>query len=254
MYALWTRTPRRRREHLALAVFGILFAASLLYVPVVTLRWLSLDGLRLYAAWCAYLALVFAAIAFVWWRSPARRGAAVRLALAAALITGAVNIPLDLVPPLATAALNDVPPYNTGDLTPDLYRGLSWIRDNTREDDVLAVSAQHGALGFPDNFYYSAFAERRVYLEGWLYTARSFEVGVEDVRAGKKLPYPERLALNDAVFRRGDARALHTLVRDYGVRYLVMDKVHGPRLAGPAKVGHLVFANRDVEVYAVGPA
>ena len=69
-----------------------------------------------------------------------------------------------------------------------------------------------------------------------------------------RCPIPERLALNEAVFQRGDARALATLVKRYGVRYLVVDHVHRPASPRVAGLGRRVFDNRDVTIYAVGTA
>ena len=65
------------------------------------------------------------------------------------------------------------------------------------------------------------------------------------------MPFPERLRLNEAVFKRGDRTALQTLVHDYGVRYLLVDLVHGGRAANVASLGRLTFSNTDVAIYAV---
>lgn len=55
-------------------------------------------------------------------------------------------------------------------LTPDIYEGLAYIRDNTPLDVV--IGSYRVFLINEDNprfFYYSAFAERRVVIEGYMY-------------------------------------------------------------------------------------
>jgi hypothetical protein len=108
----------------------------------------------------------------------------------------------------------------------------------------------------PDNsdskyFYYSAFAERRVELESWDYTEQTIRRGYFSLPPSLT-PFPRRLALSDAVFHRGDERALRTLARGYDVSYLVADKVHGTASPALAELVPRVFSNDDVDVYAVG--
>lgn len=178
--------------------------------------------------------------------------------VAAVLMLGALDLPLDHARPVANRLLHGDPLYaaSTAGLTNDLYRGLAWLRDETPEDAVIAVSNQYEydvTSRYPSYYWYSAFGERRVFLEGWAFSARSNALGFGEVLAGNAVPYPERLRLNEAVFERGDARALGILVRDHGVRYLLVDEVHGGGAPAAQRFGSVVFANRDVTVRAVGP-
>jgi len=136
-------------------------------------------------------------------------------------------------------------------LTRELYEGLEWVRDNTDEDVVVAVN-NHVIEGFSSRyFYYSAFAERRAFLESWSYTVEAQEIGLERVEDGEELPFPERRALNDAVFDRGDSRALERMRADYGVDFLVVDKGHGSFSPKALELGATVFENDAVAVIEV---
>ncbi len=53
-------------------------------------------------------------------------------------------------------------------ITPGLFRTLVWIRDRTPTGAVFAVDSP----GL-NRYYYSAFAERRVFIEAWGYAQRS---------------------------------------------------------------------------------
>jgi hypothetical protein len=125
------------------------------------------------------------------------------------------------------------------DLTPALLAGLDWIKLNTSPTDVLAVSNQclDEAKNDPRYFYYSAFSERRVFLEGWSYSRVS--------------DHSDRIALNKQVFNNADPEALRALVDQYGVRWLVVDKVHGPANPLVSKLAKLVYSNPDVDIYTV---
>ena len=125
-------------------------------------------------------------------------------------------------------------------LTSALYTGLRWVRDHTSACDVLAVSNHFSRPGRaePNYLYYSAFTERRIFLESWFYTPAG-TVGGE--------PYPGRLALNEAAVS-GNPAALRQLALD-GVSYVLIDKLHGGGAAEPASVSQAVFENSALEVY-----
>jgi hypothetical protein len=191
----------------------------------------------------------------LWLRRRSGSGASVAVAaVAATLVFGLLDTPLDWFPKVVGDAAAGKPTYNQdyAGLTTGLYAGLRWIRANTRPDDVLVVN-NHSI--HPDGhdskyFYYSAFAERRVVLESWDYTAKAAATGQFSLPA-RESPFPHRLALSDAASKHADPHALAELRRGYGARYLVADKVHGyasPALA--ARVGR-VFSNGDVDVYAL---
>ena len=158
---------------------------------------------------------------------------------------------LGLVKPLGTAAPQlwkaaaGESPVERGSsenqgLTAALYSGLLWVRAHTRPCDVLAVSNHYRRSHDrdPRYFYYSAFTERRVYLESWAYPAFW----------GRSQPFPARLALNNQATIDGSPAALRELGR-MGVSYVLIDKAHGGGAGEPASVSTLVFSNGALDVY-----
>jgi hypothetical protein len=71
------------------------------------------------------------------------------------------------------------------------------------------------------------------------------------VNEGRLQPYPGRFALNEAVFHRGDPRALCTIARRYGVAYLVYDREHAQSHAPPPRLTSRVFDDPGVAIYTV---
>lgn len=131
-------------------------------------------------------------------------------------------------------------PANYG-LTAALYSGLTWVRGHTDSCAVLAVNNHYaGPRGsLPVYFYYSAFAERRVFLESWYDTPRGTEVAQ---------PYPARYKLNTEAVAEGRPGALRALAAN-GVDYVLLDKVHGGGAPEPASVSRRVFDNGALTVY-----
>jgi hypothetical protein len=236
-----------------LVLFAAAWLATLIFVVRLSLLVVSSDKF-LYLFWYGLAVSVLSALAIATRRAaPPLRGLAVRLLLVGVLAAAALNVPLDLGQGLVDAWRGSRSFYHRGTgLTSGLYQGLEWLRDRTSPDDVIAVSNYSVDPNKPefDDLYYSAFAERRVFLEGWLYSIKEQRLG-DSVITGPNMPYPERLRLNDAVFQRGDRHALRTLVRDYGVRYLLVDLVHGGHSERVAALGRLVFSDSDVAIYVV---
>lgn len=186
-------------------------------------------------------------------------GSRARAAAAAALVSvaayGALDTPLDTGPDLAERARAGEPLHPTGGrgLTEGLYEGLQWLREESPEDSVLAVSNYwvDEAEVSPFFSYYSGFAERRVFLEGWGYTIATARAGPSRVATGEVHPYPDRFSINQAVFRDGDPSALMGL-EGAGVDYLLVDLANGGA-PGVARLdlGEPAFSNSDVEIYAL---
>jgi hypothetical protein len=134
-------------------------------------------------------------------------------------------------------------------LTPGLQAALAWIRTHTPTNAVIAVNNvySNAAQTASDYYYYSAFGERRSFLEGWEDT-----IAAADESDPRLTPFPARYWLNTAVFGAGNAQALAVLRRRYGVRYLLVDHDHGGAAPGVARLGRVVFANPSATVYQVG--
>jgi hypothetical protein len=187
-------------------------------------------------------------------------------------LAGLLDEPFDYIPQATLSAVRGTPVYRSGDdLTPSLYAGLTWLRENTPAKSVVAVSNYYSSPGDdgeapPEPVYavYTAFGERRSFLGGWGWGPRALALGYERVLYGAVNPFPERLRLNEAVFREGDRGALATIVRRYGVGFLLVDKVHSStitlatgkkvsRATSPRveRLGRRVFANEALEIYDV---
>jgi hypothetical protein len=126
-------------------------------------------------------------------------------------------------------------------MTAALYQGLIWVRDHTKPCDVLAVNNHYVSASMRDSryFYYSAFTERRVFLESWDYTQN------ED--SGRQ-PFAARLALNDLATLRGESTALGRLAHD-GIGFVLIDKTHGGGAHELPNAARLIFRNSAVDVY-----
>jgi hypothetical protein len=173
-----------------------------------------------------------------------------------ATTAGALDVPLD-VGPEAIGHIQDGTPFydrSATGLTRGLYEGLEWIRTHTSDDAVLAVNNYYDGSGShrqPTYVDYGAFAERRVFLEGWLSNAKSWNSGANVAPGVRTTPFRYRLDLNNAVFLRADQKALSVLVHQYGVRYLVDDRVHGTASKKLRQLATVAYENPGVIVYAV---
>jgi hypothetical protein len=169
------------------------------------------------------------------------------------LVVGLLDLPVDFVPAFR-AWRSGHPPYSVlnDNLTEGLWQGLVWLREHSPTDAVIAVNnASITETGDWRYFYYSAFAERRVFLEGWMYSDRTHEVGYAQAALGQVHPFPERLALTHRLFQAADPEALEIMTTRYGVRYVLVDKVHGGGAPGLASLGRVVFSNADVDILVV---
>jgi hypothetical protein len=134
-------------------------------------------------------------------------------------------------------------------ITTNLLRGLAWLRDHSQPSAVIAVNNHElGGNGGSRYFYYSAFSERRVFLESWRYTPQASRYA----SLGETVnPFPRLLAINDAAVLRASPAAISLLHDHYGVRYIVIDRLHGPASANLARLTHLVYSNPDISVFKV---
>jgi hypothetical protein len=247
--------PVRREAAGAIAAaivgwLGLLLAATIL--PYVFAERPRLGPL--YALWLGLPAAVIGVLGMLAWRGRRSTAALYPIALGAVVLTGFLDTPLHTVHFLASALRVRSTPYardspGARGLTPELQQALAWIRRHTPPGAVIAVNNQFSdaARQSPDYYYYSAFGERRVFLEGWEDT-----IADADQLNPTITPFPERLRLNDAVFAAGDPSALALLERKFAVRYLLVDRAHGPVQPRLASLARVVFANRGAIVYRVG--
>jgi 4-amino-4-deoxy-L-arabinose transferase-like glycosyltransferase len=184
---------------------------------------------------------------------PRARQTAASLAVLAVLLTAALDVPIDDIPWKIRYLSADLPLYQTSPagLRPGTLAGTEWIRDHIPSDAVLAVSndrTRHTRRLAATDATYPAFTEHQTFREGWYYTSRSDELGAARVAVGQRDPFPERTALENAVFRRGDSAALRTMVNHYGVSYIVVSKKDGPVNPRVYRLGRLIYSNGAVDV------
>ncbi len=138
-------------------------------------------------------------------------------------------------------------PTANRDLTTDLLHGLVWLREHSRPTDVIAVNNHDLTYeGGSRYFYYSAFSERRVFLESWTYTPQGYAYLAAKNPA---CPFPALLALNNAAVDDASWPAITTLRDDYGVRYIVIDRLHGQLSPALANDGRIVYSNPAITIY-----
>jgi hypothetical protein len=237
----------------ALAVGGA--AAVVLYV-----RGSATAGLGRLAIGYGLAALAILVLAKVALRLSGRNLRILEAALLLTICLGLLNTPIDAGVPAVEDLAAGRPLHPTDQpeqqgMTDGLRDGLTWLRQHSGPNDVIAVNNHTlDRDGFDSRyFYYSAFAERRVFLESWLYTSDADEIGDARVAAGEELPFPNRQGLNTAVFE-GDREAARRLASDYGVRYLLVDRLHAPAGGlGRLGLGPPVFQNQAVAIYRLEP-
>jgi hypothetical protein len=246
-----TRTPKDARRAVATAsgvvlVLGLVIATGLLEAPFVRHAELAWD-----AAMYGLVGVVaaFAASRLYKYYSPvvsSRLGGVLACCIPVIGVLGltrpVVNVALGAKAVIfdQAMALSDSPSDYGIDVP--LYQGLGWVRTHTRACDVLAVNNHYDGPSTKDLsafMDYSAFAERRIFLESWAYTPGG---------AGGAEPFPRKLALNDSGVVGGNPAALRALARD-GVSYILIDKTHGSGALEPPSVSRLVFSNSALDVY-----
>ncbi len=256
---LWEDTPAPARRRLGRACCAILALGLLLAASTLALE--HAGGV----AWLAWYALAYGllgaasvGVAFGLERTFASVSSSRAMRLLACCIP--VLVVLGLVKPLAIAIprawkaisrtrISAVDSRQSQGMTAALYSGLSWVREHTSPCDVLAVNNHLIKAGagpdYSSYYYYSAFTERRVFLESWDFTPAGAKGGQ---------PFKRRLALNTLATSYGNATALRAL-RRLGVRYVLIDELHGGGAPEPASVSRRVFANSALVVYRLlGPA
>jgi hypothetical protein len=250
---LWQDTPPAARRWLTIAGCAILALALLIAASTLALQ--SAGGVEWLAWYVLAYGLVGAAIVFVAFRlervfapvSPWRRTRLLACCTPLLVILGLVK-PLAMAAPnawnvISRTRISSVDSRQSQGMTAALYRGLSWVREHTSPCDVLAVNNHLIRAGagpdYSSYYYYSAFTERRVFLESWDFTPESANGGQ---------PFRSRLALNSLATLDADPAALLEL-RQMGVRYVLIDELHGGGAPESSSVSKRVFANTALVVY-----
>jgi hypothetical protein len=202
-------------------------------------------------------ALLFIAICRLLGRRRGLTSGLLALLLIPLMAASALASPFELAPTVGRAltgsaiTVSQPDPQKVRGLTPDLLAALTWLRDHSPADTVFAVSNHWIDPAEKDGryYYYSAFSERQVFVEG--YDANRYEINTS-LSTNEGADFARRKGLNDAVFRSADANALSVLTQEYAVRFLFIDRVHADATPAVLKLGTVVFSNHDATIVAVG--
>jgi hypothetical protein len=142
-------------------------------------------------------------------------------------------------------------PHVVRGLTPGLLAALLWLQNHTSVNTIFAVSNHWTDPEEKDGryYYYSAFSERRVFVEAYDPIRFGITTGLATA-AG--IDFALRQRLNNDVFDDADTNALSILTQRYSVRYLFVDRVHGGYDPAVLQLGHVVYSNDQATIIVVG--
>ena len=153
-------------------------------------------------------------------------------------------------------------------LSSNMLEGLQWIRENSEERDVIAVNFTQGLFEtelkpFVEQdkyWYYSAYSERAIFLEGGDKTAAYAEwrnnpdLTRSDYGPAETKPFSDRRVLLRKLFDQQDISALIEIRDKYHVHYLLNDK-RRQKNEWLTSIGketlEMVFSNDHVDVYTL---
>lgn len=250
-------TPAFRR---GLAVGGTVFALALVLAQLryagPTLWQQPMDPLLPVLRWLGVLAGLAGLLA-LWWHvarslQPSLRGRGGLVLLTGVLLAGAPGLVMD-------AAGAHAHPNGGGYVGVQLpaYRtdAARWLRDHSSPDDVVATDAHClyiTAQGYCDSrsFWLSAYSERRVLVEGWLFAPRAAEL-IAKTGAGVYLPFWDQslLDLNDEAFTTPTPEVLAQLRDEHHVRWLVLDRAWHDEPAELTELADRRYDNGAIVIY-----
>jgi hypothetical protein len=139
--------------------------------------------------------------------------------------------------------------HRIGDLpiTADDATAMAWVNQNVPSEAVVAtnrhcVSGRQRPRCLEVAFWVSGLGGRRTVMEGWGYTSAAKSLTAQT-------PFPERLAVNDAVFTDPSAGTIDRLRSEYGASWLVADKSAGPVSSNLARFAAAKFTKGAITVY-----
>jgi len=203
------------------------------------------------------LALLCAAVGggLLAWRSVRRRTPGLRgwgpgVVLAALVLGAPAYGAVGVAAPALVHFVQDSPrPYRSGShlLTPAAASAMAWVEQHTPADAVVATN-RHCVTG-PElprcrsvAFWVSGIGGRRTVIEGWGYASQAASWNAPT-------PFPERRAVNDAVFTDPGVRTIERLRREYGATWLVADTSASPVSAQLGRFAVPRFSSGAVTVY-----
>jgi hypothetical protein len=151
-------------------------------------------------------------------------------------------------------------------LTNELLSGLHWLRANSKTDAIIAVNFTQELWKEKKNWcysessekgkywYYSAFSERRIFLEGAFNTPQFHRWVNVYKQSQAHIPFADRRALLNRFFKNKDKSALTEMKDYFKVSYLLVDKRRDTnewlRLIDHNLI-QLTYSNKDVDIYKI---
>lgn len=170
-----------------------------------------------------------------------------------AALAVAAAIGLTVAPTAETLGKLGRPPAWVPSIPAGGIEAARYIRGRSVPDDLIATNIHcrlpRQKVCQTASFWIPGYAERRVLVEGWAYTARANADGTQQSATSGPFWDQEKLRINDAAFEAPTRAGLETLRTRYGVRWLLADeRVSTP----PNQLGKLTpyrFRVGNVRVY-----
>lgn len=143
-------------------------------------------------------------------------------------------------------------------IAPGGIEAARFIRRQSGRDDLIATNIHCLTPGadrcHTASFWIPGYAERRVLLQGWAYTAKANAVRTASEATHGPFWDPEKLRMNDEAFTAPTREGLEKLRTQYGVRWLLADERINPVPPELDRLALLRFKEGTVRVYQLYPA
>lgn len=249
---VFERARLDRRGKIALGVFAAAVTAATIAAQLAfasSYPWThSYDPAMPILRWSAVLAGFGLVGALLWavlrLSRPGLRGRGGLVVLTAILVVGAPGLVMDMV---KSARSPNGGAYHNTSMPRSHVVAARWVRDHSGSTEVLATNVHclptlYMGRCDPRSFWLSAYAERRVLVEGWSFAPRLAG------DAGKPFWDQDLLARNDLAFTEPTADGLAWL-KQQGVGWLVADTRSGEVSPQLAQLADVRFTDGPVTVY-----
>jgi hypothetical protein len=239
----------RRAGLMALAAWVLLLAAAV----KVTSRWSATPAtiVHVYAVLGLAGALFVVGWAFVLRGHHRSASGILAVILIPILAAAMLTAPITVYPTLRSIVAGEPVTATQPVLVPGVVAALTWLREHSSIDAVVAVNNHWIDAARVDGkfYYYTALSERQVFIEAYNPIRYGITPGIASPAA---TTFAYRQIVNDAVFDHADATALRIMTQLYAVRFLFIDRVAGPVDPSVLQLGRVVFSNQDAAIVAVG--
>lgn len=142
-------------------------------------------------------------------------------------------------------------------IAPGGIEAARFIRRQSGPDDLIATNihchAAAAARCHTGTFWIPGYAERRVLVQGWAYTAKANDVATSSEAMYGPFWDQEKLRINDEAFTAPTREGLETLRTKYGVHWLFVDERVNPAPPELDRLAELRFQSGTVRIYQLYP-